>query len=159
MITRDDTLKFSMEWAGPAGYWIELSGVYSFKPPSSSDQALFDVTRRAFDLVGRLLKPGARIDAVAAEAERVFEDAGFEGTGLAVEHAHGIGLNVIEPPLVTATESGALAEGMVISVHPGVLVGNGGTGQRGIYIQDNFEVSAEGGLCQSTMDHKWNVVG
>ncbi len=88
----------------------------------------------------------------------MFEEAGYKRSGVAVEHAHGIGLNVIEPPLVVGSGSSLLTDGMVISVHPGVLVGESPETQRGIYIQDNFEVSSAGGRRQSSIEHNWNVL-
>ncbi|MEO5965126.1 MAG: M24 family metallopeptidase [Candidatus Limnocylindrales bacterium] len=150
----DDVVKFSMEYAGPAGYWIELSGVYSFRQPTREEQRLFDVTRAAMDAVGSGLRTGARASAVAAISERVFADAGLAMTGRAIWDAHGIGLNVIEPPLAVAGDDSTYEEGMVINVHPGILV----NGDHGIYLQDNFEVTDDGGVIQSGRDHVWTVV-
>ena len=33
IIGADDVIKVSLEFAGPNGYWVELSAVYSFRPP------------------------------------------------------------------------------------------------------------------------------
>lgn len=150
----DDVVRFSMEYAGPAGYWIELSGVYSFRPPSPRDRRLFDVTRRAMDAVGAGLRTGARAEAVGAISERVFAEEGLKMTGRAIWDAHGIGLNVIEPPLAVPGDPGVYEAGMVINVHPGILVG----GDHGIYLQDNFEVTDAGGVAQSGREHVWTVV-
>jgi Xaa-Pro aminopeptidase len=150
----DDVVKFSMEYAGPTGYWIELSGVYSFCEPSREEQRLFDVTRTAMDAVGKALRTGARASDVAGISQRVFAEAGLAMTGRAIWDAHGIGLNVIEPPLALAGDDGIYEAGMVINVHPGILV----NGDHGIYLQDNFEVTDEGGIAQSGREHVWTVV-
>jgi Xaa-Pro dipeptidase len=152
--TADDVVKFSMEYAGPTGYWIELSGVYSFRQPTREEQRLFDVTRSAMDAVGSGLRTGARASAVGAIAERVFSDAGLAMTGRAIWDAHGIGLNVIEPPLAVAGDDTLYEAGMVINVHPGILVNR----DHGIYLQDNVEVTDDGGVIQSGRDHVWTVV-
>lgn len=149
-----DVVRFSMEYAGPTGYWIELSGVYSFRQPDRAEQRLFDVTRTAMDAVGRGLRTGARADDVGAISERVFAEAGLAMTGRAIWDAHGIGLNVIEPPLAVADDASVYEAGMVINVHPGILV----DGDHGIYLQDNFEVTDDGGVAQSGRDHVWTVV-
>lgn len=149
-----DVVKFSMEYAGPAGYWIELSGVYSFRKPSSDEQRLFDVTRRAMAAVGSGLRTGAKANEVAAISERIFTEAGLPMTGRAIWDAHGIGLNVIEPPLAVEGDDGTYEAGMVINVHPGILV----NGDHGIYLQDNFEVTDAGGVAQSGRDHAWTLV-
>jgi Xaa-Pro dipeptidase len=155
VIGPDDVLRFSMEFAGPDGYWIELSAVYSFRSPSAEDQRLFDTTLRAFNLVGEMLRPGTVAEDLAIAARRVFEEEGYTDLGRAIWDAHGIGINVIEPPLALTDDTSVLEEGMVINVHPGVVVGDL---QRGIYLQDNFEVSAIGGIRQSGLEHRWNVV-
>ncbi len=149
-----DVVRFSMEYAGPTGYWIELSGVYSFREPDRKEQHLFDVTRAAMDAVGRGLRTGARANEVGLISEQIFADAGLAMTGRAIWDAHGIGLNVIEPPLAVADDHSAYEAGMVINVHPGILV----KGDHGIYLQDNFEVTDHGGIGQSGRDHAWTVV-
>jgi Xaa-Pro dipeptidase len=150
----EDVVRFSMEYAGPAGYWIELSGVYSFQEPTPRDQRLFDVTRTAMDAVGAALRPGARAADVGAISAKVFQESGMARTGRAIWDAHGIGLNVIEPPLAVDGDETIYEAGMVINVHPGILV----DGDRGIYLQDNFEVTDGGGVAQSGRDHVWTVV-
>ncbi len=150
----DDVVKFSMEYAGPTGYWIELSGVYSFRQPTRAEQRLFDVTRTAMDAVGSGLRTGSRASAIGAISERVFADAGLAMTGRAIWDAHGIGLNVIEPPLAVAGDDTLYEAGMVINVHPGILINR----DHGIYLQDNFEVTDHGGVSQSGRDHVWTVV-
>jgi Xaa-Pro aminopeptidase len=155
-IERDDVLRFSMEFAGPEGYWVELSALYSFLPPSGDDQRLFDTTLSAFGRVEAMLRPGVASRDLARAAQETFEEAGYSDLGHAIWDAHGIGLNVIEPPLALPDDMGVLEDGMAINVHPGVVIGEA---QRGMYIQDNFEVSAGGGLRQSGLDHRWNVVG
>lgn len=154
-IQRDDVLRFSMEFAGPEGYWIELSALYSFLPPSTNDQQLFDTALSAFHRVQTMLRPGVASRDLARAAQETFEEAGYSDLGHAIWDAHGIGLNVIEPPLALPDDTGVLEDGMVINVHPGVVIGEA---QRGMYIQDNFEVSVGGGLRQSGLDHRWNVI-
>lgn len=149
-----DVVKFSMEYAGPTGYWIELSGVYSFRQPTREEQRLFDVTRTAMSEVGRGLRTGAKASEIAKISERVFADSGLSMTGRAIWDAHGIGLNVIEPPLAVAGDEAVYEAGMVINVHPGILV----DGDHGIYLQDNFEVTDDGGVVQSGRNHSWTVV-
>src|SRR5205823_364697 len=58
VIEPDDVLRFSMEFAGPDSYWIELADVYTCREPSTEDRRLFDTRLRAFKHVGEMLRPG-----------------------------------------------------------------------------------------------------
>ena len=46
IIEEGDIIKVSLEFAGPSGYWVELSGVYSFRPPPAREYRYYQTSRR-----------------------------------------------------------------------------------------------------------------
>lgn len=91
-----------------------------------------------------VVKPGARVCEVdaAARAALVGVDGAFShGTG------HGIGLDVHEGPGVSPRSAGELAEGMVITIEPGVYR----PGRFGIRIEDDVLVTRRGCSILSTL--------
>jgi Xaa-Pro aminopeptidase len=151
----DDIVKFSMEFCGPSGHWVELSAVFSFREPPSEVRKQFDVTLEAFSNVANLLRPGTPGAKIPSCVTETFRTAGLEPVARAIWDAHGIGLDVIEPPILLPDAETELVENQAINVHPGLLVGDM---QRGMYIQDNFIVTPAGGRRLSGLDHRWNLV-
>ncbi|MDG6939482.1 MAG: M24 family metallopeptidase [Nitrososphaerota archaeon] len=84
------------------------------------------------------VRPGARtadVDGVCRRhlAERGYADLFVHSTG------HGVGLDVHEPPWLRNGDGGELAEGMVVTVEPGVYV----AGRYGVRIEDSIVVAEE----------------
>jgi len=153
--TADDIVKFSMEFCGPSGYWVELSAVFSFREPPADIRHHFDTTIRAFTRAAALLRPGTSAAEIPRAVEATFQEVGLGPLSRGIWDAHGIGLDVIEPPIIQGDETVALTDHQAINVHPGLLVGSM---ERGFYIQDNFVVTAAGGKRLSDLDHRWNLV-
>jgi Xaa-Pro aminopeptidase len=155
--TADDIVKFSMEFAGPSGYWIELAGVFSFGQPPEHLGRRFETWQRAFAGAASRMRPGVTGGQLVAEVEEIFRRDGQPVSGRGIWDVHSIGLDVLEPPIVISREDPTiLEEGMVLCLHPGLLVGPEGWG---VYIQENFAVTPEGGRPLSGLKHEWNVVG
>lgn len=155
-IEADDIIKFSMEFAGPNGYWIELAGIFSFGEPPAALHRRFETWRHAFHRAATRMKPGATAGEIVAEVEATFKDEGQPVSGRGIWDSHSIGLDVLEPPIITSREdTTVLQEGMVLCLHPGLLVGSEGWG---VYIQENFVITPNGGRALSPLEHQWNVV-
>ncbi len=155
VIEKADIIKMSMEFSGPSGYWIELASIFSFGPPPERERRIYETTREAFNRAARLMRPGVVAADLPATIEATFREAGWETSGRAIWDVHGIGLNVIEPPVVMPGNPTVLQENMALNMHPGLLVGDD---HWGVYIQDNFIVTPDGGRRLSGWQHEWQVL-
>jgi Xaa-Pro aminopeptidase len=138
----EDILKVSLEFAGPAGYWVELSAVYSFREPPDRERRLFATALKAVERARELMRPGIKAGDLSKVIEETYLENGWRITGRASVDVHGIGLNVISPPIGLPGSEDELRENMVLNIHPGLLIG---AEQWGIHVQDNFVVTPHGG--------------
>jgi Xaa-Pro aminopeptidase len=155
VITADDIIKVSLEFAGPEGYWIELAGIFSFKPPSDRLYRFYETTLSALCSMAATLKPGAVGGDITRAVEATYRDAGWQITGRALWDGHQIGLNVIRPPYGLIDDTHPFAEGMVINVHPGVTVDDD---HLGIFLQDNLLVTPTGGKPVGDYTYQWHIL-
>jgi Xaa-Pro aminopeptidase len=155
VIEEDDIIKVSLEWAGPSGHWIELSGVFSFKEPSERMKHYYDTMHKAVYHAISLMKPGAVAGQVSRAAWRVFQDEGFNITDRVIWDFHGIGINVISAPFGLPDSQDVFKENMVINIHPGPVIDDD---KWGVYIQENVVVTPQGGKVLGEYTHKWCVL-
>ena len=66
-------------------------------------------------------RPGARARDVDGAARQVIADAGY-GEYFVHRTGHGLGIDIHEPPYITATSDLILREGMVFSIEPGIYL-------------------------------------
>jgi Xaa-Pro aminopeptidase len=76
-------------------------------------------------------KPGVKAKEVDKAAREVIAAAGY-GEYFVHRTGHGLGIDVHEPPYITATSETVLAEGMVFSIEPGIYL----PGRFGIRLED-----------------------
>jgi len=155
-LTREDIVKFSMEIAGPSGYWEELAAVFSFREPPEEQRRMFETTVKAVRRARAMLRPGVKGDQVVAAVEAAYAEDGWHPLHRVIWDAHGIGLDVIEPPLLIRDGQVTLQAGMAISLHPGLTYGEH---RLGFYLQDNHIVSEGGAMPLAGWPDVWTVVG
>ena len=156
IISPDDIIKISLEWAGPSGHWIELSGVYSFKEPDERAKRYYDTMYESVYHIITLMKPGAVAGDVSKAAWQVFQDNGFNITDRLIHDFHGIGINVITAPIGLPDSMDEFKENMVINIHPGPAIDQD---KFSVYIQENIVVTPAGGRVLGKYQHKWHVLG
>jgi len=154
-IERDEIIKVSLEFAGPAGYWIELAGVYSFREPPARARRHWETTQRALGRAAEMIRPGAVAGDISRAIEQTFREDGWNITGRAIWDFHSIGLNVIRPPIGLPSSTDRFEENMIINIHPGLLVDDD---RWGVYMQDNLLVTPTGGRSLASYTYEWHVL-
>ena len=108
--------------------------------PASSLRRMFDAVRRAQERGIRAVRPGVPCREVDARVRESLDRAGYlkyfvHSTG------HGVGLDIHERPSLSPRSMDRLAEGMVVTVEPGVYI----PGVGGIRIEDMIRVTGTRG--------------
>jgi Xaa-Pro aminopeptidase len=136
---RGDLVLFNAEIAGPGGYYTQLERTVSLGPPTQEVKAAYAVCLEAEKKGLALLKPGRKARDVSRAIAGAIEDGGHK---MGLHPGHSQGLDIFERPLIDEKEEAELAVGMVIVLHPHVLLPSGG----GVWIGDTFLISEEGPL-------------
>ncbi len=107
--------------------------------PTPKQKKIYSIVREAHDRAIAAVRPGASVKKIDAAARSFIECRGYKkyfnhGTG------HGIGLAVHEPPRISFLSDGAVCEGMVFTIEPGIYL----PGWGGVRIEDTVVVTAEG---------------
>ena len=144
-----DLVLFNAEVAGPGGYYTQLERTLSVGKPAKEAEAAYAVCLEALDAGALLLRPGQRARDVYRAIVRSIEDTGYK---MGLHPGHSQGLDIFERPIINEKEDAVLATGMVIVIHPHVLLLEGG----GIWIGETFVVTNDGPrrLQTSTRDLK-----
>ena len=107
--------------------------------PAPVLRRMFDAARRAQDAGLSAVRPGILCRDVDARVRESLDRAGYlkyfvHSTG------HGVGLDIHERPALSIRSKDRLAEGMVVTVEPGIYV----PGFGGVRIEDTVRVGAAG---------------
>jgi Xaa-Pro aminopeptidase len=160
VIERTDVITCDLEFVGPQGYALELSRHFSFGPPPDPVRRVFDVQVEAFKDCLAAMQPGNSSLEILAAADASYRKHGFFAAGPVGHswvqfHAHGIGLDFEEPPLVPGLDV-TLQPGMVVSLHP--HMGPEDPTLPAIKIEDNILVTAEGPERLTYQQNDWVVL-
>lgn len=90
------------------------------RPPEGYGQ-VHTIVERAVQAAMKAARPGVKARDVDAAARGVIADAGY-GEFFVHRTGHGLGIDVHEPPYITATSETVLEEGMVFSIEPGIYL-------------------------------------
>lgn len=90
------------------------------RPPEGYGQ-IHTIVEKAVQAALKAARPGVKAKEVDAAARRVISDAGY-GEYFVHRTGHGLGIDVHEPPFITATSETVLEEGMVFSIEPGIYI-------------------------------------
>jgi len=121
------------------GYHSDETVTVAVVSADERQREIYAVVREAHDLAIAAVRPGAgcrEIDAIARDfiAGRGFGE--YFGHGL----GHGVGLDVHEKPTLSPRSEQTLADGMVITIEPGIYI----PGWGGVRIEDTLVVTADG---------------
>ncbi len=135
----DDLLLYSLEIAGPEGYWVEFSRPVIAGKINSTTQKMASVYPEALEAARRLMRDGEPIKNVHKAAAEIFAKQGFSLGHLS---GHSIGMTMIEHPAIGASSETLLRENMVFSFHPQVVDQDG---KVCLYTQDTYRVGRKEG--------------
>lgn len=154
-IQEDDTIKVQLEFAGPSGYWVELSDVFSFREPPDLQQRHFATTIRAMDQVKANLRPGVNSGDLFRLAEQTYAADGWSIADPIIWGFHGIGLSIVEPPMWSAASHIDIKEGMVLMVSTSAFVKEH---PWSFFCPENLVVTRDGGRPLAEHSRKWQVL-
>jgi Xaa-Pro aminopeptidase len=121
------------------GYHSDMTRTVSVGGPDATQARMLAVVAESQAAGVAAVRAGVEASEVDAACRRVIDEAGWgdaflHGTG------HGVGLDIHEPPRVSTTPTGKLADGHVVTVEPGVYLPEHG----GVRIEDTVVVTPDG---------------
>jgi Xaa-Pro aminopeptidase len=122
-----------------AGYCSDVTRTVVVGQASTEQREVYDVVRVANERASRGVRAGMTGRDADAIARHYIDRAGF-GELFGHSLGHGIGLEVHEAPRLARTADGALPEGAVVTIEPGIYR----PGWGGVRIEDDVVLGAEG---------------
>jgi Xaa-Pro aminopeptidase len=123
------------------GYCYDYGRTVAFGEPDPAFVRTHALVMRAQQAGIRALKAGTTAAEVDAAARQVIAEAGF-GAEFRHRLGHGIGLDVHEPPFLTASDGSVLEEGMLFTIEPSILFERRCSAR----VEDVVQVGRQGGL-------------
>ena len=125
------------------GYWADMGRFVYVGPTPEDYKRGMELCWKAFDAAVDAAKPGVPAKEVYEAIVRVEAEGGM----LPVEiGGHGIGLDIHEPPAITATEETILKPGMCMEIEPcGIIGGFKKQGHTGLFHYENLVLITEKG--------------
>lgn len=121
------------------GYCSDMTRTVFVGRASRRIRSLYGAVLEALEAGKAAARPGVKSQEVDAAARNVLRRAGL-GRYFTHSTGHGLGLEIHESPRIGKGDETVLAEGMVVTVEPGVYV----EGLGGIRIEDDIVVTARG---------------
>ena len=121
------------------GYPSDMTRVGFFGAPTEEFEKVHAIVNRAVEAALAAAKPGVAAKMVDKAARDVITEAGY-GQYFTHRTGHGMGIDIHEPPYLTATSETVLDAGMVFSIEPGIYL----PGQLGLRLED-IVILREGG--------------
>ena len=111
------------------------------------------IVERAVQAAMLAARPGVMAKDVDAAARDVITEAGY-GEFFVHRLGHGLGIDIHEPPYITATSEVILDEGMVFSIEPGIYL----QGRFGVRLEEVVILRKDGPEILSELTRKLNVM-
>jgi Xaa-Pro aminopeptidase len=121
------------------GYCSDVTRTFVVGTATDEQRAVYDVVRHANESAARAVHAGMTGKDADAVARDYIEQRGY-GDLFGHSLGHGLGLEVHEAPRLAKTADGALAEGAVVTIEPGIYR----PGWGGVRIEDDVFLAADG---------------
>jgi Xaa-Pro aminopeptidase len=110
---------FSTEVSGPGGYWTQMVRTFFGRKPKGILMDMYKALEEIRKKSEKELRPGRRISKVAEKLRRLIQERGFE---FGIHFGHGLGLDVVEEPLISVTNNRTLMPNQIITIHPHLIL-------------------------------------
>jgi Xaa-Pro aminopeptidase len=137
-ISRNDLIVLDMT-VSHQGYFCEVARTIHLGRPTKKQRKLYEYVVNATRTIEKQLKPQASVKDVSEKIMKKL-GRGFPSDTLVQPFGNSIGLDLYEPPYLTALGDNSLVENMVFSIHPTGFVEGVGTAK----IADIVKISPEG---------------
>jgi Xaa-Pro aminopeptidase len=121
------------------GYCSDVTRTFVVGTASAEQREVYDVVRQANESAARAVHAGMTGKDADAVARDYIQQRGY-GELFGHSLGHGLGLEVHEAPRLAKTADGALAEGAVVTIEPGIYR----PGWGGVRIEDDVFLDASG---------------
>ena len=111
------------------------------------------IVERAVKAALSVARPGVMAKDVDAAARSVITEAGY-GEFFVHRTGHGLGIDIHEPPYITATSEVVLDEGMVFSIEPGIYL----QGRFGVRLEEIVILRTDGPEILSELTRELNLI-
>ncbi len=125
--------------AEAGGYCADVTRTFVIGQASDEQRAVYEVVRVANERAVAAVRPGMSGREADAVARGYIERCGY-GDLFGHSLGHGLGLEVHEAPRLARTAEGALPEGAVVTIEPGVYR----PGWGGVRIEDDVHLASDG---------------
>ncbi|HTI62230.1 MAG TPA: aminopeptidase P family protein [Gemmatimonadaceae bacterium] len=136
------------------GYCADVTRTFVVGHAASEQREIYDIVRTANESASRQVRAGMSGRDADAIARDYIEQRGF-GELFGHSLGHGLGLEVHEAPRLARTADGALAEGAVITIEPGIYRAGWG----GVRIEDDVFLAADGPRILTGFTHELIELG
>ena len=119
------------------GFNSDCTRTFAVGEPNEFSREIYDIVLRAQEAGVKAAVPGAKLVDVDAACRDIITEAGY-GEYFVHSTGHGIGLDVHEGPAAAQTGKGELAEGMTLTIEPGIYV----PGKCGVRIEDTLIITS-----------------
>jgi len=129
------------------GYHSDETVTVACGEPGSRAREIHSIVLAAHDMAIEAIRPGISCRELDAVARDYIRDQGYGdyfGHGL----GHGVGLQIHEAPTLSPRSSALLAEGMVVTIEPGIYI----PGFGGVRIEDTVVVTGDSGHLLTSAD-------
>jgi Xaa-Pro aminopeptidase len=136
------------------GYCADVTRTFVVGHAASDQREIYDIVRTANESASRQVRAGMSGRDADAIARDYIEQRGF-GELFGHSLGHGLGLEVHEAPRLARTADGALTEGAVITIEPGIYRAGWG----GVRIEDDVFLAADGPRILTGFTHELIELG
>ena len=135
------------------GFPSDMTRMAVIGEPPEGYRDVHAVVERAVQAAMAAARPGVKAKDVDKAARDVIAEAGY-GAYFVHRTGHGLGIDIHEPPYITATSETVLREGMVFSIEPGIYL----EGRFGIRLEDIVILRADGPEILSSLPRDVHIV-